>query len=51
MVYVPVCHWVWRDGWLAELGVKDFAGGFMVFNTNIDIVGWFMVFNNQQYLY
>jgi Amt family ammonium transporter len=29
-VYVPVCHWVWGGGWLAELGVLDFAGGIVV---------------------
>jgi Amt family ammonium transporter len=32
-VYVPVCHWVWGGGWLAELGVKDFAGGIVVHIT------------------
>ena len=26
-VYVPICHWVWGGGWLAELGLYDFAGG------------------------
>ncbi len=29
-VYVPVCHWVWGGGWLAKLGVLDFAGGLVV---------------------
>lgn len=29
-VYIPVCHWIWGDGWLAELGVIDFAGGIVV---------------------
>ncbi len=28
LVYVPICHWVWGDGWLNSLGVMDFAGGF-----------------------
>ena len=28
--YVPVCHWVWGDGWLQKLGVMDFAGGSVV---------------------
>ncbi len=28
--YVPVCHWVWGDGWLQKLGVMDFAGGTVV---------------------
>lgn len=29
-VYAPVCHWVWGGGWLAKLGVLDFAGGIVV---------------------
>jgi ammonium transporter, Amt family len=32
-VYVPVCHWVWGGGWLAELGLYDFAGGTVVHIT------------------
>jgi Amt family ammonium transporter len=30
LVYVPICHWVWGDGWLQKLGVLDFAGGTVV---------------------
>ena len=30
VVYVPVCHWVWGGGWLADLGLLDFAGGTVV---------------------
>lgn len=30
LVYVPVCHWVWGDGWLQKLGLMDFAGGTVV---------------------
>jgi Amt family ammonium transporter len=31
IVYAPVAHWVWGDGgWLAKLGVLDFAGGSVV---------------------
>jgi len=29
-VYVPLAHWVWRGGWLADMGVLDFAGGTVV---------------------
>jgi Amt family ammonium transporter len=29
-VYVPIAHWVWGGGWLARLGVMDFAGGIVV---------------------
>ena len=32
-VYVPVAHWVWGGGWLAQLGVMDFAGGIVVHVT------------------
>jgi Amt family ammonium transporter len=31
LVYSPVCHWVWgHGGWLAKMGVLDFAGGTVV---------------------
>ncbi len=33
IVYVPVCHWIWGGGWLAGLGVMDFAGGLVVHLT------------------
>ncbi|MFT6657109.1 ammonium transporter [Maritalea sp.] len=33
LVYVPVTHWVWGGGWLAQLGVIDFAGGIVVHIT------------------
>jgi Amt family ammonium transporter len=30
IVYIPVCHWIWGGGWLADLGVMDFAGGIVI---------------------
>ena len=33
LVYIPVTHWVWGGGWLADLGVLDFAGGIVVHIT------------------
>ncbi|MBI2831964.1 MAG: ammonium transporter [Chloroflexi bacterium] len=34
LVYSPVAHWVWgNSGWLARLGVMDFAGGIVVHIT------------------
>ncbi|PPR22887.1 MAG: Ammonia channel [Alphaproteobacteria bacterium MarineAlpha10_Bin3] len=33
VVYAPVTHWVWGGGWLAEMGVRDFAGGLVVHVT------------------
>ena len=29
-IYYPLAHWVWGRGWLAQLGVFDFAGGIVV---------------------
>jgi Amt family ammonium transporter len=33
IVYVPVAHWVWGGGWLADRGLLDFAGGTVVHVT------------------
>jgi Amt family ammonium transporter len=33
LVYAPVTHWVWGGGWLAQMGVMDFAGGIVVHVT------------------
>ena len=33
IVYVPVTHWVWGNGWLAQKGLLDFAGGTVVHVT------------------
>ena len=33
LVYLPVAHWVWGNGWLAEMNVIDFAGGIVVHTT------------------
>ena len=33
LVYVPVTHWIWGGGWLAERGLLDFAGGLVVHLT------------------
>ena len=30
VVYMPICHWIWGGGWLAKLGVMDFAGGIVI---------------------
>ena len=31
LIYSPIAHWVWGpDGWIAELGAIDFAGGTVV---------------------
>ncbi len=33
LVYAPVCHWVWGGGFLADMGLMDFAGGTVVHVT------------------
>ncbi|HEX7882080.1 MAG TPA: ammonium transporter [Afipia sp.] len=30
LVYIPLAHWVWGGGFLAQAGVLDFAGGLVV---------------------
>jgi Amt family ammonium transporter len=30
LVYCPVAHWVWGEGWLQKQGLMDFAGGTVV---------------------
>ena len=30
LVYVPLAHWIWGGGWLQQMGVLDFAGGYVV---------------------
>jgi Amt family ammonium transporter len=30
LVYYPLAHWIWGRGWLADLGVYDFAGGIVI---------------------
>lgn len=30
LIYYPLAHWIWGRGWLANLGVFDFAGGIVV---------------------
>jgi Amt family ammonium transporter len=45
VVYAPVTHWVWGGGWLAELGVMDFAGGIVVHvtaGTSAVMIAWML---------
>ena len=30
LIYCPLAHWIWGQGWLAKLGALDFAGGAVV---------------------
>ena len=38
LVYAPTAHWVWGGGFLAKLGVLDFAGGTVV-HINAGVAG------------
>jgi len=39
LVYTPIAHWVWEPGgWLAKMGVLDFAGGSVV-HVNAGMAG------------
>jgi Amt family ammonium transporter len=38
LIYAPIAHWVWGGGWLAGMGVLDFAGGTVV-HVNAGIAG------------
>ena len=39
VVYAPIAHWVWEPGgWLARMGVLDFAGGAVV-HINAGVTG------------
>lgn len=33
LIYLPVCHWIWGDGFLEQLSFKDFAGGAVIHTT------------------
>ncbi|EME8275121.1 ammonium transporter, partial [Enterococcus faecium] len=32
-IYIPVCHWVWGNGFLEKIGFVDFAGGAVIHTT------------------
>jgi len=45
VVYAPVAHWVWGGGWLAQMGVLDFAGGIVVHVTagvSAIVIAWML---------
>jgi len=49
IVYVPVCHWIWGGGWLAERGVLDFAGGIVVhINAGVAALVTALVLNKRR---
>ncbi|MFW5443826.1 MAG: ammonium transporter [Methylococcaceae bacterium] len=49
LVYTPVCHWVWGGGWLADLGVMDFAGGIVIhINAGVAALVTALVLGNRK---
>lgn len=38
LIYCPIAHWVWGNGWLADLKALDFAGGNVV-HINAGVAG------------
>ncbi len=48
-VYMPICHWIWGGGWLADLGTKDFAGGIVIhINAGVAALVAAMVLGNRK---
>ncbi|MDP6182641.1 MAG: ammonia channel protein, partial [Gammaproteobacteria bacterium] len=49
VVYAPVCHWVWGGGWLADMGLLDFAGGTVVhINAGVAAIVAAVVLGNRK---
>jgi len=48
-VYLPIAHWVWGGGWLAQLGVLDFAGGIVVhINSGVAALAFVLLLRGRQ---
>jgi len=49
LVYLPVAHWVWGGGWLAQMKFLDFAGGAVVhINAGIAALVAALVIGNRR---
>ncbi|MGI9341264.1 MAG: ammonium transporter [Gammaproteobacteria bacterium] len=49
VVYIPIAHWVWGGGWLADLGFMDFAGGAVVhINAGVAAIVAALVMGNRK---
>jgi Amt family ammonium transporter len=49
LVYIPVAHWVWGGGWLADLKFLDFAGGAVVhINAGVAALTAALVLGNRR---
>lgn len=51
LIYDPICHWVWaKDGWLANMGALDFAGGTVVhINAGISALVMALLIGKRKY--
>jgi Amt family ammonium transporter len=49
VVYLPVAHWIWGGGWLAQLGVLDFAGGIVVhINSGVAALALILILKKRE---
>lgn len=49
LVYYPLVHWVWGGGWLAKLGIMDFAGGLVVhLSAGVSALAMAMLINKRK---
>jgi ammonium transporter, Amt family len=49
LVYIPIAHWVWGGGWLAQLGALDFAGGTVVhLNSGVAALALVLLLGNRK---
>jgi Amt family ammonium transporter len=49
-IYYPLAHWVWGRGWLAQLGVFDFAGGIVIHTSaGMGAIGAALVLGRRKY--
>ena len=49
LVYIPVAHWVWGGGWLADMKFLDFAGGSVVhINAGVAALTAALVLGNRR---
>ncbi|MEO6005192.1 MAG: ammonium transporter [Opitutus sp.] len=45
LIYTPVAHWVWGNGWMQKAGTLDLAGGIVVHTTagvSALVLAWFV---------
>jgi Amt family ammonium transporter len=49
-VYYPLAHWIWGKGWLAQIGVFDFAGGIVIHTSaGMGSIASAIIFGRRKY--